>query len=194
MATDSLTVTVAAEWKQWTTCSGVQRIATCSIFSSLSVDQNQASNHGRHGQRIQLWASEENASGFCASQRVTQRYRESAQTRIGFNLLLRGILTSDWSERQQAYLIDVNGGVRGTEADTWSSRLSTIRAERRCKLPRSGSIRGTTNKIQQDHQQEPHQQHATDQKLQKFMNLWTRAATTARVAVARAVHPVGYRE
>jgi predicted Rdx family selenoprotein len=74
---------------------------------------------------IQLWASEENASGFWASQRVTQRYRDSAQTRIGFNLLLRGILTSDWSERQQAYLIDVNGGVRGTEADTWSSKLST---------------------------------------------------------------------
>jgi predicted Rdx family selenoprotein len=74
---------------------------------------------------IQLWASEENASGFCASQRMTQRYRDSAQTRIGFNLLLRGILTSDWSERQQVYLIDVNGGVRGTEADTWSSKLST---------------------------------------------------------------------
>jgi hypothetical protein len=30
----------------------------------------------------------------------------------------------DWSERQQAYLIDVNGGIRGTEADTWSSKLS----------------------------------------------------------------------
>jgi hypothetical protein len=37
----------------------------------------------------------------------------------------RGILTSDWSERQQAYLINVNVGVRGTEADTWSSKLST---------------------------------------------------------------------
>jgi hypothetical protein len=69
--------------------------------------------------------NEENASGFSASQRVTQRYCDSAQTRVGFNLLLRGILTSDWSERQQVYLIDVNGGVRGTEADTWSSKLST---------------------------------------------------------------------
>jgi hypothetical protein len=41
---------------------------------------------------IQLWASEENASGFCAPPRVTKRYQEASQTKIGFNLLLRGIL------------------------------------------------------------------------------------------------------
>jgi hypothetical protein len=74
---------------------------------------------------IQLWASEENASGFSESQRVTQRYRDSKQAKIGYHLLFRGILASDWSERQQLYLININGAVRGTEADTWSSKVTT---------------------------------------------------------------------
>jgi hypothetical protein len=74
---------------------------------------------------IQLWASEENASGFSVSQRVAQRYRESKQAKIGYHLLFRGILALDWSERQQLYLININGAVRGTEADTWSSKVTT---------------------------------------------------------------------
>jgi hypothetical protein len=74
---------------------------------------------------IQLWAAEENNSGFTATQRETQRYQESEQARFGFNLMLRGILASDWSERQQVFIINTRGAVRGTEADTWSSKITT---------------------------------------------------------------------
>jgi hypothetical protein len=74
---------------------------------------------------IQLWAAEENNSGFTATQRETQRYRESEQAKFGFNLMLRGILASDWSERQQVFIINTRGAVRGTEADTWSSKITT---------------------------------------------------------------------
>jgi hypothetical protein len=35
------------------------------------------------------------------------------------------LASSDWSKQQQVYLIDVNGGIRGTEVDMWSSKLST---------------------------------------------------------------------
>jgi hypothetical protein len=92
-----------------------------------SFDQDQASNHGRYGQWNPALGLGRKCIGILrvTSQRVTQRYRDSAQTRIGYNLLLRGVLTSDWSERQQVYIIEVNRGVRGTEADTWSSKLST---------------------------------------------------------------------
>jgi hypothetical protein len=74
---------------------------------------------------IQLWAAEENNSGFTATQRETQRYQESEQARVGFNLMLRGILASDWSKRQQVFIINTRGAVRGTEADTWSSKITT---------------------------------------------------------------------
>jgi hypothetical protein len=74
---------------------------------------------------IQLWAAEENNSGFTATQRETQRYQDSKQAKFGYNLLLRGILASDWSERQQVFIINTRGTVRGTEADNWSSKIST---------------------------------------------------------------------
>jgi hypothetical protein len=75
-------------------------------------------------QGIQIWSSEENDVEHGASQRELQRFSNSPQFAIGWNLFMRGIIASDWSVRQQEYLIHVNGSVRGTEADKWSSRVS----------------------------------------------------------------------
>jgi hypothetical protein len=75
-------------------------------------------------QGVQIWMFEENDLDHGASQREMQRFVDSPQTTIGWKLFMRGILASDWSERQQEYLINVNGTVRGAEADKWSSRVS----------------------------------------------------------------------
>jgi hypothetical protein len=75
-------------------------------------------------QGVQIWSSEENDVEHGASQRELQRYTNSHQTAIGWNLFMRGIIASIWSVWQQEYLIHVNGSIRGTEADKWSSRVS----------------------------------------------------------------------
>jgi hypothetical protein len=75
-------------------------------------------------QGLQLWMAEENGTDYEGTQQERQQYTSSCQTKIGWNLFLRGVLASDWSIRQQAHMIEVAGFVSGNEADKWSSKVS----------------------------------------------------------------------